>query len=85
MFAFSIMKPPFSFTDIKTITIFVDFLRIFEEFPKLFRKLDERPRTFSENFRGFPKIANDFRGRPEDLLDHLAMETAQYKFVICNL
>ena len=37
-----------------------DFLpKISEDFPKLFRRPDERSRTFSENFRGLPKIAED--------------------------
>ena len=43
------------------------FPKISEDFPKLFRRPDERPRTFSENFRRCPKIAEDFRGRPEDV------------------
>ena len=41
--------------------------RISEDFPKLFRMPDERSRKFSENFRRCPKIAEDFRGRPEDV------------------
>ena len=41
--------------------------KISEDFPKLFRIPDERSRTFSENFRKFPKSAEDFRGRPEDV------------------
>ena len=41
--------------------------KISEDFPKLFRIPDERSRTFSENFQNFPKIAEDFRGRPEDV------------------
>ena len=41
--------------------------KISEDFPKLFRRPDERSRTFSENFRRCPKIAEDFRGRPEDV------------------
>ena len=50
---------------------------VFDDFPKLSRRRDERSRTFSENFRRFPKmsedcrrlpkIAEDFRGRPEDV------------------
>ena len=43
------------------------FPKISEDFPKLFRKPDERSRTFSENFRRLPKIAEDFRGRTEDV------------------
>ena len=43
------------------------FLEISEDFRKLFRSPDERSRTFSENFRRLPKIAEDFRGRPEDV------------------
>ena len=38
--------------------------KICEDFPKLFRRLDERSRTFpkiSENFRRCPKIAEDCR------------------------
>ena len=41
--------------------------KISEDFPKLFRRPDERFRTFSENFWRCPKIAEDFRGRPEDV------------------
>ena len=47
--------------------VFDDFPKISEYFPKLFRRPDERSRTFSENFRKFPKIAKDFRGGPEDV------------------
>ena len=43
------------------------FPKIFEDFPKLFRRPDERFRTFPKNFRRCPKIAEDFRGRPEDV------------------
>ena len=43
------------------------FPKISEDFPKLFRRPNERSRTFSENFWKFPKIAEDFRGRPEDV------------------
>ena len=43
------------------------FPKISEDFPKFFRRLDERSRTFSENVRRLPKIAEDFRGRPEDV------------------
>ena len=49
-------------------SVFDDFPKISEDFPKLFRRPDERFRTFSENFRGCPKIPEDFRGRrPEDV------------------
>ena len=47
--------------------VFDDFPKISEDFPKLFRIPDERFRTFSENFQRCPKIAEDFRGRPEDV------------------
>ena len=47
--------------------VFDNFPKISEDFPKLFRIPDERSRTLSENFRKFPKIAEDFRGRPEDV------------------
>ena len=43
------------------------FPKISEDFPKLSRRPDERFRTFPENFRRCPKIAEDFRGRPEDV------------------
>ena len=43
------------------------FSKISENFQKLFRRPDERSRTFSENFRRLPKITEDFRGRPEDV------------------
>ena len=38
------------------------FPKILEDFPKLSRRQDERSRTFSENFRRSPKIAEDFTG-----------------------
>ena len=47
--------------------VFDDFPKISEYFSKLFRRPDERSRTFSENFRNFLKTAEDFRGRPEDV------------------
>ena len=40
--------------------------KISEDFPKLFRWPDDRFRNFS-NVRRFPKIAEDIRGRPEDV------------------
>ena len=43
------------------------FPKISEDFPKLSRRPDEHFRTFPENFRRCPKIAEDFRGRPEDV------------------
>ena len=50
------------------------FLSIFRRFPTTFRRFSKivpkARRTFpniSENFRGFRKIAKDFRGRPEDV------------------
>ena len=52
--------------------VFDDFPKIFdhlpkisEDFPKLFRRPDERSRTFSENFRKFPKMSEDFRRFPK--------------------
>ena len=39
-----------------------DFPKISVDFPKLFRKPDERSRSFSENV---PKMSEDFRGRPK--------------------
>ena len=43
------------------------FPKISEDSPKFVRRLHERCRAFSENFRRSPKIAEDFRGRPEDI------------------
>ena len=40
------------------------FPKISEDFPKLFRRLDERLRTFFEHF---PKIAEDCRGGTDDV------------------
>ena len=37
------------------------FLKISDDFPKLFRRPDERSRTFSVNFRKFPKMSEDSR------------------------
>ena len=45
--------------------VFDDFPKISEDFPKLFRRLDERSRTFSENFRKFPKMSEDVRRLPK--------------------
>ena len=45
------------------------FPKISENFPKLLRRPDERSRTFSENFRRLPKIAEDF------------MDTAQIRLI----
>ena len=41
------------------------FPKISEDFPKLFRRPDERSRTFSENFWKFPKMSEDFRILPK--------------------
>ena len=41
------------------------FPKISEYFPKLFRRPDERSRTFFENFRKFPKMSEDFRKLPK--------------------
>ena len=41
------------------------FPKISEDFPKLFRRPDKRSRTFSENFRKFPKIAEAFEEDPK--------------------
>ena len=38
---------------------------ISEDFPKLFRRPDERSRTFSENFRKFPRMSEDCRRLPK--------------------
>ena len=52
--------------------VFDDFPKIFdhlpkisEDFPKLFRRPDEDSRTFSENFRKFPKMPEDCRRLPK--------------------
>ena len=37
------------------------FPKISEDFPKLFRRPNERCRTFFENLRKFPKMSEDFR------------------------
>ena len=41
------------------------FPKISENFPKLFGRPDERSRTFSGNFRKFPKVPEDFRRLPK--------------------
>ena len=41
------------------------FPKISENFPKLFRRPDELSRTFSENFRKFPKMSEDCRRLPK--------------------
>ena len=43
------------------------FPKIFEDFPKLFWRPDERSRTFSENFRKFPKMSEDCRRLPKTI------------------
>ena len=41
------------------------FPKISEDFPKLSRRPDERSRTFSDNFRKFPKMPEDCRILPK--------------------
>ena len=45
----------------------------FPRFPKLFLRLDESSRTFYENFRKLPKIAEDLRGRPNEFKYNLTL------------
>ena len=49
------------------------FPQISEDFPKLFRRLDKCLRTFSEDYRRLPKVAEDFRGSTDDvsIIQHL--------------
>ena len=50
--------------------IFDGFPKISENFSKLLRRPDERSRNFSgisEDVRRLPRIAEDFRGRPQDV------------------
>ena len=55
------------------------FPKISEDFPKLFRRPDERSRTFCENFRRCPKITEDFRGKPEDVSMIHQRNSVQFK------
>ena len=41
------------------------FPKISEDLPKLFRRPDDCSRTFSENFRKFPKMSEDMRRLPK--------------------
>ena len=41
------------------------FLKISEDFLKLFRRPNENSRTFSENFRKFPKMSEDVQRSPK--------------------
>ena len=43
------------------------FPKISEDSPKFVRGSHERHRTFSENLQRLPRIAEDFRERPEDV------------------
>ena len=45
--------------------VFDDFPKISENFPKWFRRPDERSRTFSGNFRRCPKVSEDYRRLPK--------------------
>ena len=45
--------------------VFDDFQKISENFTKLFRRPHERCRTFSENFRKFPKMSEDLWRLPK--------------------
>ena len=45
--------------------VFDDFPKISEDFSKIFRRPGKRSRTFSENFRKFPKMSEDFRRFPK--------------------
>ena len=47
--------------------------KISEDFPKLFRRPDERSRTFFENFRKFPKMSEDFRRLQKTFEEDLKM------------
>ena len=49
------------------------FPKISEDFPKLILRPDESSRTFYKNFRKFPKIAEDFRGRPNEFKYNLSL------------
>ena len=49
------------------------FPKISEDFPKLFWRPDKRSRTFSENFRKFPKMSEDFRRLPKTIEEDLKM------------
>ena len=40
---------------------------IFDDFLKIFQNCFEGQANVSEHFQKFPKIAKDFRGRPEDI------------------
>ena len=44
-----------------------NFAKISKDSPKLVQRSHKRCQTFSENFQRLPKIAKDFRGRPEDI------------------
>ena len=71
-----IFKPPcnvlFYYIEMLMTAFFDDFpkisdhlLKISEDFPKFFRRQDERSRTFSKNFRKFPKMSESFRRLPK--------------------
>ena len=55
--------------------VFDDFLKISDHFPKIFQNCFEGqtnipehfPRNIFENYWRCPKIAEDYRGRPEDV------------------
>ena len=49
------------------------FPKISEDFPKLFRRQDRRCRTFSENFRKFPKMSEDIQRLPKTIEEDLKM------------
>ena len=57
-----IFKPPwcsFYYIDMLMKAFLMIFRRFPKIFPKLFRRPDERSRTYSENFRKFPKMSKD--------------------------
>ena len=52
------------------LTIFRKFMAISEDFRKLSKicsEVTQKLRTFFKDIRSLPKIAKDFRGRPEDI------------------
>ena len=68
--------------------VFDDFPKIPEDFSKLFRRPDERSRTFSENFRRWPKTfeedpkmfrsyTNEFKYNLRDKLDIFISENTE--------
>ena len=58
--------------------VFDDFPTTFQRFPKILQKLSEGHKNVCEDFQRKPKIAEDFRGRTNELYTPTNLTTLQW-------